>query len=155
MTHSFPHRGIRVVHVGKFYPPHRGGIESHLAALCGALRDRVDLEVLVASDSRSSSRGLVDGVRVRRLGTWLMAASTCLSPGLPAAIRNARPDLLHLHLPNPVAVLSYFTAGFRGPVVVTYHSDVVRQRMLNSLYTPWVHRLLSRCAAIIVGSPNY
>ena len=155
MTHSFPHRNIRVVHVGKFYPPHRGGIESHLAALCGALRSCVDLEVLVASDSRSSSREIVDGVPVRRLGTWLTAASTCLSPGLPSAIRDARPDLVHLHLPNPAAVLSYFGSGFRGPVVVTYHSDVVRQHMLNSLYTPCAHKLLSRCAAIIVASPNY
>ena len=152
---TFPHRGVRVVHVGKFYPPHRGGMESHLAALCGALRSRVELEVLVAGDSRSSSREMVDGVSVRRLGTWLTAASTCLSPGLPLAIRDARPDLLHLHLPNPAAVLSYFSSGYRGPVVVTYHSDVVRKRTLNSLYTPWVHRLLRRCSAIIVASPNY
>lgn len=155
MTNPFPLRGIRVVHVGKFYPPHRGGMESHLATLCGALRGCVDLEVLVAGDSRSSSREIVDGVPVRRLGTWLTAASTSLSPALPAAIRDARPDLLHLHLPNPAAVLSYFCSGFRGPVVASYHSDVVRQRMLNSLYTPWVHRLLGRCPAIIVASGKY
>ena len=155
MTPSFPHRNFRVLHVGKFYPPHRGGMESHLAALCGALRSCLDLQVLVASDSRSSSREIVDGVPVRRLGTWLKAASTCFTPVLPAAIREARPDLVHLHLPNPAAVLSCFAAGFRGPLVVTYHSDVVRQRMLNSLYTPCVHRLLDRCAAIVVASPNY
>src|SRR5258708_23566945 len=56
MTRSMAHRDVRVVHVGKFYPPHRGGMESHLAALCGALRERVEVEVLVASDSRHSSR---------------------------------------------------------------------------------------------------
>lgn len=155
MTRSMSHRGVRVVHVGKFYPPHRGGMESHLAALCGALCERVEVEVLVASDSRRSSRDVVNGVPVRRLGTWVTAASTCFSPGLAGAIRDASPDLLHLHLPNPAAVLSYFASGYRGPVVATYHSDVIRQRMLNSLYSPWVHQLLSRCAAILVASPNY
>src|ERR1700731_1462808 len=114
---------LKVLHVGKFYPPHMGGIETHLQALCGTLTDHVDLQVVVSSDDRRTIDQVVDGVRVVRAGTVFTAFSTAISPAIVSRIRSAYADLVHLHLPNPTAVLAYLASGHRGPLVITYHSD--------------------------------
>jgi glycosyltransferase involved in cell wall biosynthesis len=148
-------RKLQVLHVGKFYPPHMGGIESHLEDLCGVIRNSVDLRVVVANDNRSAIEETLDGVRIVRVPTWLTLASTPLCPAMIASIRAYRGDILHLHWPNPVAVLAYLASGYRGRLVVTYHSDMVRQKVLGPLFEPFLHAALRRSAAIITTSPNY
>src|SRR5580698_5702185 len=53
---------LSVLHVGKFYPPHMGGIETHLQALCGALRNHADVRVIVSSEDRNTVEEMVDSV---------------------------------------------------------------------------------------------
>ena len=81
MKGAKPRTPPRVLHVGKYYPPYRGGMETHLLALCTALRDEVELEVLVANEGRETLREEVDGVPVTRLGTVARLASTPFTPG--------------------------------------------------------------------------
>lgn len=152
---SVKNRKLRVLHVGKYYPPHRGGIETHLQTLCGELKAHIDVRVIVASGSLQGSSGPIDGVWVEKLPTVLTVASTPLCPTMPARIRAAGADLVHIHHPNPMASLAFLLSGFKGPMVTTWHSDVVRQRVLNSLYIPVERKFLSRSAAIIVTSPTY
>src|ERR1700727_1682141 len=80
---------LRVLQVGKFYPPHMGGIETHLQALCGALRNHVDVRVIVSSDDRQTVEEIVDSVPVARLGTLVTAFSTSISPAMVSRIRNS------------------------------------------------------------------
>src|SRR5580658_10515126 len=75
-------RRLEVLHVGKFYPPHMGGIETHLEALCGELRKSVDVRVIVASDDRSTIEETRDLVPVTRVPTWLTLVSTPLCPAM-------------------------------------------------------------------------
>lgn len=150
-----PGRKLKVLQVGKFYPPHMGGIETHLQALCGALRDSVDLRVVVASDDSGSLCEVIDGVPVSRVPTKLTLFSTPLCPGMVREIRRCDADIVHLHLPNPTAVLAFLTSGHRGRLVVTYHSDTVRQKILGPMFEPCLHALLRRASAIIATSPDY
>jgi rhamnosyl/mannosyltransferase len=146
---------LKVVHVGKFYPPYPGGMESHLATLCGELVNDVDLRVIVANDGPRTVSETVDGVPVLRIGTALWISSATVNPGMAAAIRESGADVVHLHHPNPTGVLSYLASGSRAPLVVTYHSDIVRQRVLRTLFSPVQHRFLRRAHAIIASSPDY
>jgi len=148
-------RKLQVLHVGKFYPPHMGGIETHLQTICGGLRKSVDVQVIVANDDRTVANEVVDEVQVVRVPTWLTLASTPLAPAMIAKLRAYRGDILHLHFPNPMAVMAYLASGYRGPVVVTYHSDMVRQKTLGPLFEPFLHAALRRSSAIITTSPNY
>jgi glycosyltransferase involved in cell wall biosynthesis len=70
-------------------------------------------------------------------------------------IRGCGADIVHIHLPNPTAVLAYLASGYRGRLVVTYHSDTVRQKVLGALFEPWLHAVLRRSSAIIATSPQY
>jgi glycosyltransferase involved in cell wall biosynthesis len=148
-------RRLRVLHVGKFYPPHHGGMESHVETLCTELAPEVDVEVIVSADGRDTVRETVGGVSVTRIGTRATLASASVNPGMARAIRRSRAHVVHFHHPNPTAVLSYLASGRRGPLVVTYHSDIIRQRVLGALFTPVLHRFLRGAHAILASSPDY
>jgi glycosyltransferase involved in cell wall biosynthesis len=153
MTHN--HTRLKVVHVGKYYPPHVGGIETHLQALCGALKESMDVKVLVANDEPRDEDAIVDGVSVSRLGVQFSIAGAPVCPTMAWKLRRARADLVHMHLPNPAGILALMASGYRGRIVATWHSDVVRQRRLARLFAPIQRRFLRNCRAIIATSSNY
>src|SRR6185295_4642307 len=63
--------------------------------------------------------------------------------------------IVHLHWPNPTAFAAYLASRHTGRLIVTYHSDVVRQRMLARAFTPILRRVLNRADAVIATSPRY
>jgi glycosyltransferase involved in cell wall biosynthesis len=63
--------------------------------------------------------------------------------------------VVHLHWPNPGAVLAYLASGHRGRLVITYHSDIIRQKVLRHFFDQILRHALSRADAIIVSSSNY
>jgi len=146
---------MKVLQVGKFYPPHMGGIETHLQVLCRELQNEIDLEVLVANDGSREEESWEGRVKVTRVGTRMNISSAPICPRLPQMIRRAKADIVHLHLPNPASILAFFASGYRGPVIATYHSDIVRQEKMARLFDPILHAFLKRCAAIVVTSERY
>jgi len=146
---------MKVLQVGKFYPPHMGGIETHVQVLSRELQKRVNVEVLVASETKDEEEFWDDRVKVTRVGTRLKLSGAPLCPGLSSKIRRAKADLVHLHLPNPPAILSYLASGHRGQVIATYHSDIVRQQFLAKAFDPILRLFLRKCAAIIATSEKY
>ena len=146
---------LRVLQIGKYFAPIRGGIESHLRDLCSELRKSVDLKVIVANDSLRSARESIDGFDVLRLPRAMTLASAPICPTMFASIRREKADIVHLHLPNPAAAIACLLARPAGALVITWHSDIVRQRRLVRLYKPLERLLLNRCAAIIATSPAY
>jgi glycosyltransferase involved in cell wall biosynthesis len=146
---------LKVLHVGKFYPPHPGGMESHLQTLCEELSKAIEVEVLVASDRWRSERSTQGGVDVARLATALMLHGTPIVPPMAREMRRARPDLVHLHFPNPMAAVACLMSRLDVPIVITWHSDVVRQRRAAAAFAPLLSVLLRRCAAIIVASSSH
>ena len=149
------HRRLRVLHLGKYYPPHRGGIESYVETLCAELRGCVDSIVLVASDNMLTSREVFGGTTVFRAGTVACIASMPICPRMFHLSRFAEADIVHLHLPNPFAVVVYFAALRHKPLVISYHSDIVRQRYLRALVEPIVDAALRHARVIIAASPQY
>ena len=146
---------LRILHVGKYYLPYRGGIESHLQTLSEELNGRVDLNVIVSNIGRRTTKDLIDGVKITRVGKLFDFSSAPICPGLVREIRKAKADIVHIHWPNPAAVLAYLASGHRGKLVFTYHSDIVRQRKMAVAFMPILRHALKKAAAIIVSSPNY
>lgn len=146
---------VKILHVGKFYPPEHGGMESHVHELVSELRDSVQQSVLVASKTRQGCKETVDGIPVTRLGAIMDFFGAPVCPTMINAIRSENADILHIHLPNPIAVMAYLASGFRGKLVFTYHSDIVRQKLLGSAFATILHRALNKSDAIIATSENY
>jgi glycosyltransferase involved in cell wall biosynthesis len=144
-----------VLQIGKFYPPHMGGIETHLEALCRQLLGAFDVRVIASNHERGSRSEVRHGIPVIRLPTPFSITSAPVNPALASAIRNQNPDIVHIHLPHPGGVLGLLASGYRGPTVVTYHSDVVRQKIMSGIFAPFLHRVLGRARLIIATSANY
>jgi glycosyltransferase involved in cell wall biosynthesis len=144
-----------VTHVGKFYPPRMGGIETHLQTLSNELRRSLMVNVIVANEARELRQEMVDGVAVTRLANLATVRSMPLCPQMAATLRSLRSDIVHLHLPNPAVLIAYLMSGRRGLLVLTWHSDIVRQKMLSRALMP-LHRWFVRNAAQCVAtSPDY
>ncbi len=148
---------MRVLHVYKDYAPVRGGIEHHVGLLAEGLRTMgVDTRVLVTSTNRRSEQTTLRGVPVIKTGRLATLQSAPISPAFFPALRrlSREADLVHLHMPYPPAELAQLFWGRAPHSVATYHSDIVRQRLLGAAYRPLQRRLLARLDAISVSSPR-
>lgn len=145
---------MRVLQLGKFYPPFYGGMETHLQLLATRLQTSVDVHVAVAANPSPPGRDTDGAVPLRRMRTYGVVAATPICPELFSVIRDVQPDLVHIHHPHPLAMLAYLASRTSAPCVVSYHSDIVRQRTLRHLIAPILTRTLARSAAILVASPQ-
>ena len=168
-----PGAGLSVCHLGKFYYPASGGMETHVRALAQAQAD-LGAEVRVVCVNHRDRRGedvtwakfagtetveeWDDRVGLTRVGRLASLARFELCLGLPGVLRRLRGrgvNLLHLHVPNPTMLLAVAAVRPRTPLVVTYHSDVVRQRRLGMALRPFEHLVFRRSAALVATSPAY
>jgi rhamnosyl/mannosyltransferase len=147
-------RRVKVVHVGKFYPPVPGGMERVVQSLCEVTRGRLENRVLAFNTERRSAAGEVDGVPVTRVGAWGSAGSVAIAPGFPACLSRVDADVMILHEPNPWALLSYAAVRPRLPLAVWYHSEVVRPALQYQLfYAPIAGPAYRAARRFIVSSP--
>lgn len=150
---------MKVLQLSKFYPPELGGIEAVARDLSAGLSARgVTVEVLCANRrwQRSLEHDAV-GVPVTRAASLGLVLSTSMAPGLVAELwrRRAAFDIVHVHMPDPMAALAVWAARPAGRVVLHWHSDVVRQRIARHAYAPLERWLLARADAIVATSPPY
>ena len=144
----------RVLHVGKFYPPVSGGMERVVQTLCRAGAGIVESRVLVMNTGSETIEETVDGIDVTRVGVAATSGSVAISPAFPSNLRRARADLIVLHEPNPWALLSYAIVKPSTPLVIWYHSDVVRHPVQYALfYAPIARPAYRRAERFIVSSP--
>lgn len=146
---------IKVLQVGKFYYPFRGGMETYLRDLCQGLKDRVDLQVLVSNTKHQTVRETVDGVPVIRAASWGRAFSTSLCPSFSRLIKEYRGDIITVHHPNPLATIAYLSAKPDARLTIVYHSDIIKQKLTEMLFRPILLKFLRRAEKISVTSPRY
>ncbi|NLT72867.1 MAG: glycosyltransferase [Chloroflexi bacterium] len=147
---------MQILHIYKDYYPVLGGIENHVKLLAeGQAAAGHDVTVLVTSRSARTQEEMRNGVTVIKCARLVQAASTPMSLVMPWWVARQRPDITHLHFPYPPGELSQWPHLSRRPTVLSYHSDIVRQKRLAALYGPAMRLILRRVDRILVGSPNY
>lgn len=150
---------MRVLHFFKTYlPESMGGIEQVIFQLCQSTRIHgVECEVLTLSANPEPSEVMVADHRVHRVKLDLQIASTGFSLGALRRLKElaAQVDLIHYHFPWPFMDVMHFAARIDKPYVVTYHSDIIRQKHLLRFYRPLMNRFLGKADRIVAASPNY
>lgn len=159
---------MRVLHLGKFWPPYAGGVEQFAGSLVQQLaRSDVHVDVLAhAAPGDAGSHGREGESTVELVRCFGQVAYAPASPGFPFALRRMLrqnpPDLLHLHMPNPAAFWTLLLPAARKlPSIVHWHSDIpvadapAAVRLAYPFYRYFERSLLKRAKAIIATSPEY
>ncbi|NHZ80524.1 glycosyltransferase [Massilia sp. CCM 8695] len=150
---------MRVLHFYKtYFPESVGGVEQVIRQMCvGTGRLGVRNEVLTLTRQKEKRDVDFEGHKVRLLPLDFEISSTGFS--LAAFGELARmaeeADVVHYHFPWPFMDLAHFISRIKKPSLVTYHSDIVRQKQLLRLYQPLKHRFLQSVDTIVATSPNY
>jgi glycosyltransferase involved in cell wall biosynthesis len=156
---------MKILHIGKFFPPVPGGMERFLADLVNAQRaSGHDVTVLVHDDRRYERAA--DPPWLLRCPVWVQLFFAPVAPLFPVwlhrAIRAHAPDVIHIHMPNVSAFWALLLLSARRiPWVIHWHSDVEPSRYRISLRLGYPHyyiferAMLERADCIIVTSRQY
>jgi rhamnosyl/mannosyltransferase len=150
---------IRPLHVAKFVPPPYAGVEAHADTLLRTLLPEVQ-GTLVAGEWAAHPHGHEPmPYRVLRARAFGTIGNLPFSPGVVQHVRrelrSGRCNLLHLHAPNPLGDAAALVCSRKVPVVMTWHSDIVRQQTLLKFYRPVQRRALQRADRIVVFTPKH
>lgn len=141
-----------LVIIGKYYPPHFGGIERYVSDLAHQAADRFRVTVVVHSRTASDSIEQEGRVTVIRCGTVATIGSQPISPSMFGHLRRLDPDIIHFNAPNFWAAAALLAGRKRAPVVITHHADVVGRKLLKKLALPLYRRLIGRADGVVVNS---
>lgn len=148
---------LRILQVNKYYYPHIGGIERVVQQVAEGLAEETEMTVLVSAEDKKYYEEVMNGVKLIRLPRHIKFGSMPISFGLFGKLRklSGQQDVIHLHMPFPIGDLACLLSGFKGKIVLWWHSDVVRQKKLMLLYKPIMLRMLKRADAIIVATQGH
>jgi rhamnosyl/mannosyltransferase len=150
---------MRVLHFYKtYFPDSVGGVEQVIRQMCvGTGRLGITNQVLSLSRDTRLEPFDYEGHTVHRAPLNFEVASNAVSVQAIGKLARmaADADVVHYHFPWPFMDLAHFLARIDKPTVVTYHSDIVRQKALLKLYQPLKHRFLESVDTIVATSPNY
>ena len=152
-------KSLRVLHFYKTsFPDTMGGVEQVINQIArGAAKLGVKTDVLSLTPDRTARTVELDGYLAHRARLDLQIASTGFSASAFWRFSQLakKVDVIHYHFPWPFMDVVHFATRVKKPTVVTYHSDIIRQKTLLKLYHPLMRKFLSSVDRIVATSPNY
>lgn len=161
---------LKICHLGKYYEPAVGGIETHVRTLAhGQAALGAEVRVVCVNHRNGSGRSVwtrfgrtptleeCDGdVQVLRLGRVASLSRIDFCPALPALLRCLQTaDILHLHVPNLTMLLALAALRPRTPLIITYHHDVIRACLLGPILDMVENFVVTRGRRILLTTPVY
>lgn len=150
----------KVLQLGKFYPPHLGGIETVMRDICEGINQKGILcDCLVSNKHIAYKEEITSyGAKIFRTSSFGIIASTSISPQMIFKLRKIikNYDIIHLHHPDPMAALALFFAPIKDKTIIThYHSDIFKNKWLLKCFMPLQNFILKHSNLIITTSENY
>ena len=146
----------RLLEVAKAFYPVIGGVEKTVYDIATAAAPEFDVTVLAVSEDRRSSTEAFKDFTVTKVGKLAKLFSMPISLDYLPRFRELarRADIVHVHSPYPLGELALLLNPVKVPVIVTYHFDIVRQRIVAPFYNPILHAVLRRADHIVATNPN-
>ncbi|WED26884.1 glycosyltransferase [Vibrio sp. DW001] len=138
------------------YPETQGGIEQVIKSLSkGLVELGQSVRILALSDKNKTIH--YQGAEVIFFQRDFSIKSNCFSFSMFCNIKShfEWADVVNFHYPWPSGDLLVPLINSNKPIVVTYHSDIIRQKLLKSVYSPLEKYFLNRADALVPTSKNY
>ncbi len=150
---------MKVLHVYRTsYPDTQGGLEEVIRQICsGTHQLGVENRVFALTKSKDPWVIHLPHSRVYRVQQHLEVASCNIAFRGWSLFRSLVDwaDVVHYHFPWPFADVMHLALRVTKPSLVTYHSDIVRQKHWLRLYRPLMQRFLHSVDRVVATSPNY
>jgi glycosyltransferase involved in cell wall biosynthesis len=150
---------LRVLCFGRFFDDIPGGMQTHVDHLFRAMKGHVEYVHLVPSRDAHGFKGELHGYPLIRTPSWNVDGSLCLSPQLITRARQLhrqKPfDLVHLHFPDPMSHIASWAIPASVPRVITWHADIIRQKLMLLGYRPFQNASLKNAKGIIAATPAH
>lgn len=150
---------MKALHFGRFFTSYPGGLERHVCVLLDELSKTMQADNLVANTSLKSDVLNYKNRWIYRAASFGVFASTALAPAMIYKMlqlqKKNRYDIVHLHFPDPLTCICAMFLPDDVKIVITWHSDVARQKFLLKFYQPLVRRILRRADAVIAATPKH
>lgn len=152
---------MRILHLSKYYYPTEGGIETVCRDIIRVLkRQKTVSQCCFCFNAEKTSRAeRVDGIPVVRAGCFCKLRSQAFSFSyyflLRRLLKEFRPDVLHVHLPNPFAMLMLLLCPGKYQLILHWHSDIIEQKYLYRLIRGIEWLILKRADKILVTTRHY
>lgn len=148
---------MKILHLGKFYPL-KGGMEKVILDIVeGISKQGITCDLLCVSTEKPGAFQLNEYACIYAMPSVCNINSVGISPSLISTLRKicSDYDIIHIHCPNPMANLALYLSGYKGKVVLHWHSDILKQKCTLKLYKPLQTWLIKRANVIIGTSPVY
>lgn len=151
---------MRILQLGKFYPI-QGGVEKVMFDLLdGMSKQGITCDMLCANAYVGQSLRIIqhnDNSQIISTSTLCKKFATMISPQMVVELRKicSNYDIVHVHHPDPMAALALFFSGYKGKVVLHWHSDILKQKKLLMFFMPLQKWLLNRADIIVGTTPVY
>lgn len=149
---------MKILQLGKFYPI-KGGVEKVAYDLMVGLSERgIDCDMMcTAAPEYPPVIKINEHGKVICCYSSIKVAATTLSGDMIKQLRRKCNDydIIHIHHPDPMACLALRLSGYKGKVVLHWHSDILKQKILLRFYSPLQKWLISRADKIVGTSPVY
>ncbi len=167
------HKTVRILQIGRFHNVNQnGGVERHMQLLCGGLVNwhthnnglgdgvAFDITYLVAGNTRKNhTEVLAPNYRIVQAATFGLLFSTAMSPMQIVKVwqlhRQQPFDVVHMHFPNPIAHFGSWLLPKSVKRVISWHSDIVKQKQLLKFYFPFLKRIVLQTDALIAATPAH
>lgn len=150
---------LKVLHFYKtYYPDTFGGIEQVIYQLSeSGVEHDIESSVLTLSKHGNIDNQIIGTQRIFYAKTDFEIASTPFSFSCIKKFKelSKQADIIHYHYPFPFMDMLHFLCRINKATVVSYHSDIVKQKFFSQLYSPLMNYFLSSVDCIVAASPNY
>lgn len=152
--------------------PRIGGIEQVARDVARALKSSPDIEQKIICFNEDAEIGgyvchrketikdMVDGIEVTRCGCIAKVASQQISLTYPRQLgkllKSFDPDIVIFHYPNPyLAAFLLPKLKKRTKLVIYWHLDITKQKILGKLFHPQTLALIKRADKIVGATPMH
>ena len=151
---------MKILQISTYYLPNFGGIEQVAYDFSRILNKQGnEVKVICFNNRKETVRDFYENIEITRVGFKRKIASQALSFKyffeLKNLIRDFNPDIIHIHLPNPLISIYLLMINPKCKVTLHWHSDIVKQKKLKFLYAPFEREILKRSDRIVATSHIY
>lgn len=151
---------MKILQISTYYPPHFGGIEQLAYDFTRILtKQGNEVKVICFNGDRQTVKDVYQGIEIIRVGYKLKFASQAISLvylfELKKVLNEFKPDVIHIHLPNPLIATYLLMLRPKCHVTLHWHSDIVKQKKMKLLYGPFEKALIKRGERIVTTTKVY